>query len=85
MTYASPIWGFVCKTSMDLLRKPHNKILRAVSDANWYLRNSVILRDLNTCKFRKRINILANKFYKDIYKMNIEIIAELPDYEASDP
>lgn len=85
LTYASPIWGFACNTSMNLLSCTHNKNLRNVRDASRYLRNTVILRDLNTITFKKRVTLLSNNFFNDVFKLNNEIIAELPDYEASNP
>lgn len=83
ITYACPIWGFTCDSSMDNLSKLHNKHLRRVRGASRYLRNTTIRKDLSTISFRKRVNNLAKKFYQNLYNLPNDIIAELPDYEVS--
>lgn len=83
MTYGCPIWGFVCDTSMNNLCRLHNKNLRIVRGASRYLRNTTILRDLQTTNFKQRVKHLAQEFYISYYNLPNEIIAETEDYEVS--
>lgn len=85
MTYASPIWGYTCKTTMDILENYHTMKLRHIRGAHMYMRNTTVYRDLKTTTFRKRVQKLAKKFYLNIPNIPNEIIAELPDYDPSEP
>lgn len=83
ITYACPVCSLTCKTSMINLSRLHNKNLRTVRIGFRYFCNCTIRRELRTTTLRKRITDLSPKFLSKIYDLSNEIVAEVPDYNAS--
>ncbi len=46
-TYGIQLWGCTCKSNLDIIQRFQNKILRDLTGAGWYVRNSDLHRDLN--------------------------------------
>jgi hypothetical protein len=45
-TYGVRLWGCAKKTSIDIIQRYQNKVLRCLVNAPWYARNNDIHRDL---------------------------------------
>ncbi|KFM59099.1 RNA-directed DNA polymerase from mobile element jockey, partial [Stegodyphus mimosarum] len=66
LCYACPVWAYSCKSSRKRLQRVQNLILRQITNAPWYIRNSKIHEELKVeeiCKFYGR---LARKFYANL-------------------
>ncbi|GFX48493.1 RNA-directed DNA polymerase from mobile element jockey [Trichonephila clavipes] len=46
LTYATPVWGAAAPTTIKKVQTMQNKILRIMTNAPWYIRNSVLHHDL---------------------------------------
>lgn len=83
ITYACPIWGFACKTSMDNLSRFQNKQHKFIRNDSRYLRNSIIRNNLKTYSLTNRIKFLPKIFtIRSINFLRIRV-RELPDVYIS--
>ncbi|GFV62654.1 probable RNA-directed DNA polymerase from transposon BS [Trichonephila clavipes] len=61
ISYGCPVWGYAAKTNINILEVAQNSIIRTITKANRYTRNSNIYKALklppfkNTSKFSKEI------------------------------
>lgn len=83
ITYACPIWGCACKTSMDNLSRFHNKQRKFIRNDSTYLRNSTIRNNLKTYSLINRIKFLSKKFTIRYIKFLRLQVRELPDVYIS--
>ena len=63
MTYASPAWAFIPKTSMQRLQVVQNRALRLIGGYDWYTRINEMHSDLEISKLKSFIKRLALKLY----------------------
>lgn len=84
-TYAAPVWAYAAKTNFKKLCAKESSLLRLIRFGHPFLSNEVILKDLRMKPLRKHIHRLSDRFYRKLRNIPNEIIAELPDYEPSDP
>lgn len=80
MTYASPVWGYAAKTHLRRLQGMQNKIIRHVAGAPWFVRNTIIHRDLNIPSLRQHIRHLATRLYDTLPGHPNPLIANLGSY-----
>jgi len=45
-TYGVQMWGTASNSNLEILERFQSKVLRIITDAPWYVPNSVIQRDL---------------------------------------
>lgn len=84
ITYASQIWGGACDTAIKKLDSQQNKILRLISNAEWYFRNTLIRKNLGILPLNKYIKNLATKFYSKLYSIDNKAIHNIPNYNIHD-
>lgn len=74
ITYRAPTWITMCATRKKILQSCENKIFRIITNAPWFVRNTVISRDLNQESNITFINKLAkNHFTKMLTHNNLLI------------
>jgi len=74
------MWGTASNSSLEILERFQSKVLRIITDAAWYIPNTIIKRDLQiptvekearkySANYRKRLdahpNNLANALFKE--------------------
>lgn len=64
--YASSCWGYTAKIHVQKLQVVHNRVLRLVVAAPWYLRNSLIHRDFEMQTIAEFIRNGAVKLFDDL-------------------
>ncbi|KFM60065.1 putative RNA-directed DNA polymerase from transposon X-element, partial [Stegodyphus mimosarum] len=66
MTYASPVWGYVCHTHLNKLQVQQNAFLRQATRCRWFIRNEALHRELNVPTLNDYIKHLMKRFIKRI-------------------
>lgn len=61
--YGSPVWSNACHTQINKLQTFQNKVLRIVLNAPWFIRNSLIQRELDILPIKEFIR----KIYKSYH------------------
>ncbi|GFU20158.1 putative RNA-directed DNA polymerase from transposon X-element [Trichonephila clavipes] len=74
ITYGSPVWGAAAATHMKKIQVIQNKILRIMTNANWYVRNDVLLNDLHMEPISNYITKLSRNVFKSIESHDNPII-----------
>lgn len=88
LTYAAPVWGGACKTTIDRFERLQNTTIRyRVVNANRYMRNVDILRSLELPSLREFISKNATKFFAGLDLIDNPEIARLAydDYDYTHP
>jgi len=76
-TYGIQLWGTTSASNKDLLQKSQSKILRTITNAPWYMRNSNIHKDLGvptvveatreySMRYRARLEFHPNKLARNL-------------------
>jgi len=50
------LWGSASNSNIDILERFQSKVLRIITDAPWYVPNTVIRRDLRVFPFRQEVS-----------------------------
>jgi hypothetical protein len=79
-TYGIQLWGTASNSNLEILERFQSKVLRIITDAPWYIPNTILKRDLQiptvkqetrkySANYRKRFdahsNNLANALFKE--------------------
>lgn len=80
LLYAAPVWGSAAKTHIKKLQVQQNRLLRAISHADWYVRNTTIHRNLKIKSITQEIKNLFNSTYNTALDISDEFI-DLLDYD----
>jgi len=64
ITYASPAWGYIPTTQIDFLQRLQNKLLRMITGAPWFIRNSQIRKDCKISTILEHLKNLSQVFFK---------------------
>jgi len=54
-TYGVQLWGSASNSNIDILERFQSKVLRIITDAPWYVPNTVIRRDLKVSSLRQEV------------------------------
>ncbi|KAL4125873.1 hypothetical protein QTP88_010110 [Uroleucon formosanum] len=68
ITYACPIWGNCAQTHLKKLQIFQNKVLRTITNAPWFVRNSNIHNDLKISTIQDHIKFTAVSFFESIHR-----------------
>jgi len=52
-TYGVQLWGTASNSNIDIVERFQSKVLRIITDAPWYVPNTVIRRDLQVLPARQ--------------------------------
>ncbi|KAI5737863.1 hypothetical protein M8J77_000145 [Diaphorina citri] len=81
-TYSIQLWGCTCETTIYIIQRFQNKVLRSIVDAPWYIRNDNLHRDLCVETVKEVIQKAALAHQKRLQEHeNIEIV-HLLDVES---
>lgn len=84
-TYGIQIWGVTKQTNLKILQRQQNKILRIITNANWFMKNDDIHRDLNINTVREEIKEISKRYHLSIHQHVNPEIMELPHRELVRP
>jgi hypothetical protein len=59
------LWGYASKTNIDIIQRLQSKILRAMTNAPWYLSNDTLHNDLGIPIISDVIKERSNKIIID--------------------
>ncbi|KAI5720084.1 hypothetical protein M8J77_001627 [Diaphorina citri] len=81
-TYGIQLWGCTCETTIYIIQRFQNKVLRSIVDAPWYIRNDNLHRDLCVETVKEVIKKAALAHQKRLQEHeNIEVV-HLLDVES---
>lgn len=63
INYAIPVWGNISNEAISKLQVFQNKVLRLMTGAPWFVRNSIIASDMRIETFLAHMKELAEAFY----------------------
>lgn len=63
-TYGIELWGTTCNTNIDVLERFQAKVLRAIVNAPWYVKNEVIRRDLHIRSVKETVTECSKRYHK---------------------
>ncbi|GFV15997.1 RNA-directed DNA polymerase from mobile element jockey [Trichonephila clavipes] len=84
ISYGCPVWGYAAKTNINILEVAQNSIIRTITKANRYTRNSNIYKALKLPPFKKYIQNLAKKFFANLPNINNSNLMNLENYTPLD-
>lgn len=84
LTYGSPAWCFASKSTTSPLQIIQNKTMRQIVNAQWYIRNITIYRDLHQTTIREDIRSLTTKAYKLAQVHHNPLLRQATDYNPND-
>lgn len=61
-TYGIQLWGTSCKSNINIIQRFQSKMLRLITNAPWYVRNSTISRDLQVRTVEEEIKRLSRNY-----------------------
>lgn len=64
MTYAAPAWSMVSNNQLPRIQRMQNKVLRSVTRAPWFMRNSRIHQDLQIPSIAEFMDVQSIKYYE---------------------
>jgi len=56
-TYGVQMWGSASNFNIDIVKRFQSKVLRIITDAPWYVPNTVIRRDLKVSSVIQEVHI----------------------------
>ncbi|GFY01649.1 probable RNA-directed DNA polymerase from transposon BS [Trichonephila clavipes] len=84
ISYGCPVWGYAAKTNIKILEVAQNSIIRTITKAHRYTRNSTIYKALKLHPFKNYIQILAKKFFANLPNINNANLMNLENYTPQD-
>jgi len=84
ITYGCTTWGYAAKTYIADLQRIQNIALRQVLSAPWYIRNTILHRDLKTPTLLEYMISHAEKFYDNVVGHPNPLISDLGSYNPAD-
>ena len=59
-TYGIPLWGTASNFNIDILQRFQNKVLRSITNAPWYVPNTILHTDLQIPTVKAEITTVLN-------------------------
>lgn len=84
MTHGAPVWAFAAKTNKYKMAVLQNKVLRIITNAPWFIRNSQLRSDLKIPSICDYIKLRAEKLFTNAESHENPLIRKAVDYETSD-
>jgi hypothetical protein len=76
-TYGIQLWGMASTSNIDILEHFQSKVLRQISNAPWYVPNSVIRKDLKILTVKEEISHSGSCYFARIRNHLNDLIAPL--------
>ena len=64
--YGVELWGTASSSNIERIQRRQNKILRLMTNAPWYIKNSNIHKDLSVPMIREEIAKFAGRYLKKL-------------------
>lgn len=84
LTYAPAPWCFAADTHLNRLEATQSKILRRMTGAQWYIRNTAIRRDLEVPPIKDTIKRMATKTYANTGNHQNPLVRNATTYNPED-
>ena len=81
LLYASPVWAAVRKTQRKKLQVFQNKALRRITNAPWYVRNTIIHRDLGIESIDSAILSASHKYFNTLEQTEHDNLKQIINYD----
>ncbi|BES96992.1 Retrotransposon protein [Nesidiocoris tenuis] len=75
--YGCSVWGLACKSQIQRVQSQQNRALRMITGAPWFVRNSVLHRDLNIPEVQTTIENTMYRLRNQITDLNTPAFTEL--------
>ena len=98
--YGIQLWGAASNSNLEILERFQSKVLRIITDAPWFIPNTVIKHDLQvptikqearkySVNYRKRFDVhpnsrLSEKFFHHCSTHQNPLVRQIRDYTMSD-
>lgn len=82
-TYGLQLWGTSKKSNITLIQRQQSKILRSIINAEWYITNADIHRDLEIPTINEEITTISRRHHMKILLHQNNEINTLPAQEIS--
>lgn len=82
-TYGIQIWGSASKSNLEIIERFQNKILRIVTNAPWYVPNTIIQNDLKLPTIEEEIKSFSKNYRDRIENHPNELTHNLMDINES--
>ncbi|GBP01301.1 Probable RNA-directed DNA polymerase from transposon X-element [Eumeta japonica] len=82
MTYACPVFAHAAPTALQDLQVIQNKFCRRATGAQWYVKNSVLHRDLELPTLSKYMKDASERFFSIAINHPNPLISAAASYEA---
>lgn len=76
-SYGIQLWGSACASNVAKLQRRQSRILRQITNAPWYIRNSNIHNDLNIPTIKDEINNYCSKYVSKLSQHSNPLAQEL--------
>jgi hypothetical protein len=83
LAYGAAVWGHACKTHMQIIERFQNVLLRKITRAPWFVRNSIIRSDIQTPTMSDYTKSLAKTFFADLVKVGNAEIDKISKYDCA--
>lgn len=80
--YASPAWGSVNPRITQKIQIFQNQALRAITNAPWFVRNSILHRDLKIEYIPAHLKTLATNFYENCTNSEHRVARQIGTYDT---
>ncbi|GBP56826.1 Probable RNA-directed DNA polymerase from transposon X-element [Eumeta japonica] len=85
MTYASLVFAYATPKALHRLQVIQNKFCRAATDAHWYVRNSILHRDLELPTTFKYMKDASKRFFDIAGSHPNALLLAAVDYQPPPP
>ncbi|BES87875.1 Retrotransposon protein [Nesidiocoris tenuis] len=75
--YGCSVWGLACASQIKRIQTQQNRVLRLISGAPWYVRNSILHRDLDIPEVQDAIALTMSRLKRTIMNMDTPAFSEL--------
>ncbi|BES89633.1 Reverse transcriptase (RNA-dependent DNA polymerase) [Nesidiocoris tenuis] len=75
--YGCSVWGLACASQIKRIQTQQNRVLRLISGAPWYVRNSILHRDLDIPEVQDAIALTMSRLKRTIMNLDAPAFSEL--------
>lgn len=76
-TYGIELWGTTSISNIEILERFQSKVLRAIVNAPWFVKNEIIRNDLKVRSVKETVAIVSKKYYERLEQHPNELASGL--------